>query len=115
MTLAQLAMFIAVFCDVIMGVSRRMGNMIINLLSILVGWAFRDGRRNLSSEQSSTLDQILLTIAYVFSKFNLDGQTTTYAVCPKCHYTNIPTLLVNHRYIPYSLWKWAQPRFRDLQ
>jgi hypothetical protein len=91
-SVAQLTMFIAIVCNVIMGVSRRMGDMIINLLSILVSWAFRDRQGNLSAKELSTLGQIPLTMATVFSKFNLDGQTTTYAVCPKCHYTSMPTL-----------------------
>ena len=91
-SVAQLTMFIAIVCNVIIGVSRRMGDMIINLLSILVSWAFRDRQGNLGVKQSSTLGQIPLTMATVFSKFNLDGQTTIYAVCPKCHYTSMPTL-----------------------
>jgi hypothetical protein len=74
-------------------------------MTLWLNWrAFRDRQGNLNSKQPSTLDQIPLTIASVFSKFNLDGQTT-YAVCPKCHHTNIPTLNLKHRYIPYSLWK----------
>ena len=91
-SVAQLTMFIAIVCKVIMGVSRRMGDMMINLLSILVSWAFRDRQGNLGAKQSSILSQIPLTMETVFSKFNLDGQTTTYAVCPKCHYTSMPTL-----------------------
>lgn len=85
-------MFIGVICIVMMGVSRRMGDLLLNLISVSLCWAFtQDGtKENLTLRQKSILDQIPHTLATSMSRFHLDnetlnGQTTTYAVCPQCH------------------------------
>lgn len=85
-------MFLAITCSVIMGVSRRFGDLLLGLLSVLLKLAFCDAQGALNVKQSSTLMQIPLTIETVISKFSLDGQITTYAVCPTCHYTYKPTI-----------------------
>lgn len=88
---AQIAMFIAVICTVIMGVSRRMGNLLINLLSILLRWSFLATTSELSLKQKLIIDQIPHTIETALDRFNLEAKTTTYAVCPACHCTYSPT------------------------
>ena len=89
---AQVAMFLAITCSVIMGVSRRFGDLLLGLLSVLLKLAFCDAQGALNVKQSSTLMQIPLTIETVMSKFSLDGEIMTYAVCPTCHYTYKPTI-----------------------
>ncbi len=36
------------------------------------------------------MDQIPTTVETILKKFDLDGKTTTYAVCPQCHCTYAP-------------------------
>ena len=87
---AQLAMFIAIVCTVIMGLSRQMGNLILNLVNLTLRWAFKDPQENLTEHQSSILKRISTTVETVLSKFNLDGKTTVFATCPECHCTYTP-------------------------
>ncbi|PPQ89924.1 hypothetical protein CVT25_009725 [Psilocybe cyanescens] len=87
---AQMTMFIAVICTVMIGVSRDMGNLILRLFSLTLRWAFRDRDGNLDATRSSIMDQIPSTVETVLSKFNLDGKTTIYATCPECHCTYPP-------------------------
>ena len=88
---AQLTMFIAVVCTVIMGLSRQMGNLVLNLVKLTLSWALQDSERNLTERQASILNQIPTTVETVLSKFNLDGKTTVFATCPECHCTYPPS------------------------
>ncbi|KAJ3889198.1 hypothetical protein GG344DRAFT_52178 [Lentinula edodes] len=45
--------------------------------------------------QRKTLSDIPEDIRQLERKFNLDVETTVYAVCPKCSYTHLPTFAVN--------------------
>lgn len=87
-------MFIVVVCNVMMGVSRRAGDLLLGLLTITLRCAFLDKSTNLSLRQQSILNQIPRTIDTVLSKFNLDSKTTTYAVCPTCHCTYPPKFVL---------------------
>ncbi|KAF9471042.1 hypothetical protein BDN70DRAFT_791287, partial [Pholiota conissans] len=80
---AQIAMFIAVICNVMFGLSRRMGDLVLGLLTIMLR----------CSDQRSVIDDIPVTLETVVKKFNLEGKTTTYAVCPTCNCTYPPTFL----------------------
>jgi len=88
---AQLTMFIAVVCTVIMGLSRQMGNLVLNLVNLTLRWALQDPKGNLTACQSSILKQIPTTVESVLSKFNLEGKTTIFATCPECHCTYSPS------------------------
>ena len=90
--IAQVAMFLAITCSVIMGVSQHFGDLLLGLLSVLLKLAFCDAQEALNVKQSSTLMQIPFTIKTMMSKFSLDGEITTYAVCLTCHYTYKPTI-----------------------
>ncbi len=98
---AQLAMFIAIVCTVIMGLSRQMGNLILNLVSLTLRWAFKDPQENLTERQSSILKQIPTMVETVLSKFNLDGKTTVFAMCPKCHCTYMPFFQLGSNTLSY--------------
>jgi hypothetical protein len=80
-----------VVCNVIIGVSRRMGDLLLSLLSILLRVSFSpSGECNLNDWQKDVLEQLPLTTETVTKKFPLDSKTTTYAVCPACHCTYPP-------------------------
>jgi hypothetical protein len=83
-------MFIVVVCNVMMGVSRRLGDFLLDLLTIILRCAFAVNSANLNLRQQSILKQIPRTMDTVLSKFNLDSKTTTYAACPNCHFTYPP-------------------------
>ena len=91
-------MFLAIACSVIIGVSRRFGDLILGLVSSLLKLAFRDSQGALNVKQSNILKQIPLTIETVMTKFALDGETTTYAVCPTCHCTYKPNTTTSLAY-----------------
>jgi hypothetical protein len=84
-------MFIVVVCTVIVGLSRQMGNLVLNLMNLTLHWAFQDPKGNLTACQSSILKQIPTMVESVLSKFNLEGKTTIFAICPECHCTYSPS------------------------
>ena len=72
---AQLTMFIVVLCNVMMGVSRRLGDLLLSLFTMTLRFAFSVNSDNLSLRQRSILDQMPRTMDTVMSKFNLDSKT----------------------------------------
>jgi len=68
---AQLTMFIAVVCTVIMGLSRQMGNLVLNLFSLILKCTFKDSQGNLTEWQSFILKQIPAMVETVLSKWDL--------------------------------------------
>nr|OBZ69640.1 hypothetical protein A0H81_10344 [Grifola frondosa] len=91
---AQVAMLLGVVCRVILGISRRAGDFILNLVALVVYLVSsnRDGSSNPSAED--TLRDIPLSINSALSHFNFSGRTTVYAVCEVCHYTYKPLFLL---------------------
>ena len=72
-----------------MGISRRGGDLIMGLISIVVHLVFRSTKCD-EAQHADILTQIPSTITAALSKLNLDGRTTIYAVCPACHCTYKP-------------------------
>jgi hypothetical protein len=85
---AQVAILLGVVCSVIMGVSRNGGDIIMAFLSITLVTGFMAGRMNMHQER--ILSEIPLNITDALSKFNFEGKTTIYAVCPRCQFTYKP-------------------------
>lgn len=83
---AQVAVFLGVLCRVIMGVSRAAADLILGLLGVIVAMVGRD-----SPSQSHVYTQIPTTAAAALAQFNLEGRTTVYANCSKCHCNYAPT------------------------
>jgi len=83
-------MFLLVICSTIMGVSRRMGDFILNVIRLLLAWACKV---HPNARQFSILDQLPSTVETILARFDLNGKTTTFAVCPMCHCTYPPTFL----------------------
>lgn len=90
--LAQIAMFIAVLCNVLMGVSRRLGDLILGLLTILLSSSLAESPQK-QDYTEFILNQLPVTLDTALKKFNLTSKTVTYAVCPKCHKTYAPKFL----------------------
>lgn len=90
-SVAQIMMFLAVVCTVLMGLSRRMGDLILGILSVALRWAFRGRDGLLSTKKCAIVNDFPITIDSVLSRFKLDGNTMTCAACPSCHFTYDPT------------------------
>ncbi|KJA22209.1 hypothetical protein HYPSUDRAFT_139473, partial [Hypholoma sublateritium FD-334 SS-4] len=79
-----------------------MGNLVLGLLSLLLHKSFSnppDGKHDF--RQSQILAQIPTTVETILKKFNLEGKTTTYAVCPQCHHTYAPKFNAGSRQATY--------------
>ncbi|KAF8572646.1 hypothetical protein K439DRAFT_1247503, partial [Ramaria rubella] len=87
---AQITMFLAVVCTVIMGVSHCVGDFILGITSVLLSLAWRNKHSTLDPPQANVLVQVPKTVATALSRFNLDGRITIYTVCPTCHFTYKP-------------------------
>lgn len=68
-----------------MGVSRRAGDFILQVVSLLLRTAMKDKSEDLNTRQEQTMKQIPLSIQTALSRYNLDGRVVIYAVCPACH------------------------------
>jgi hypothetical protein len=87
---AQVSIFLGVVCSVIMGVSRRAGDLIMGLVFVIIQLVSTKHDDMVDPIQARTLKEIPKTIHAALSKFNLEGKTTIYAVCPACHFTHKP-------------------------
>jgi hypothetical protein len=87
---AQLSLFLGVVCTIVMSVSRRGGDLIMGVLSVILRTAWEQPGGGIGLNHQNILHQIPPTIEAALARFNLDGQVTIYAVCPKCHYTYKP-------------------------
>lgn len=91
--IAQVTMLIAVICNVMMGVSRRLGDLVVGLLVVMLTWSLYGRSGQLDAHQKFVVDQIPSTLDTILKKFNLDGTTVAYATCPDCHCTYAPKFL----------------------
>jgi hypothetical protein len=88
--LAQVALFLGAVCSVIMGASRRAGDIVMGVIHILLRLAFKRKDGHIDAANQHVLDQIPFSLQQVLSRYNLDGRTVIYAVCPSCHCTYKP-------------------------
>ena len=89
-TIVQVAIFLGVFCSVVIDVSRNDGDFIMGLINIILYLAFADPTSAMAPKHEDIIAQMPQSIREALSKFNLDSRTTTYAVCPACHCTYKP-------------------------
>jgi hypothetical protein len=94
-------MFLGIVCSVVMGVSRRGGDLIMGLLSLLLTLVLvqRDGK--MKPLDQHVINQIPTTITAALSRLKLEGQVTTYAVCPSCHFLYKPQVDPNSKRLVY--------------
>lgn len=89
--LPQIIMFVVVIATVMMGGSRRMSEMMLGVLAIALKLAFTIGKSTINVTEAHILDQIPGTLDSILKRFQLEGKTMVYAVCPECHCTYPPT------------------------
>lgn len=88
---AQVSIFLGVFCAVVLHISRRASDFIMGVISLLLQLAFRDpASGNTSILGDSTMAQVPTTIRGALSRFNLHHGTTVYATCPLCNFIHKP-------------------------
>lgn len=80
--IAQVTMFLAVACSVMMGVSRRFGDFIMKMLAFNLRVAFEETNagKNLTLTQDSILTGLPRTIETALAHFDLGVKTTTFEV-----------------------------------
>ena len=89
-TIAQVAIFLGIFCSVVMDVSRNDGDFIMGLINTILILAFSGPGGEVTPKHEDIIAQMPQNIRQALSKFDLDSHTTTYAVCPACHCTYKP-------------------------
>ena len=92
---AQLSLFLGAVSVVIFGIGRRHGEFLMGVLSLILSLAMDAQDPHSESRRQNTLAQIPRSMESALSRFKLDGQTTTYAVCPACNCTYKPTANLN--------------------
>ena len=89
-TIAQVAIFLGIFCSIVMDVSHNDGDFIMGLIDIILFLAFSGPGGEVTPKHEDIIAQMPQNIQQALSKFDLDSCTTTYAVCPTCHCTYKP-------------------------
>ena len=91
-TIAQMMMMLGIVCNVIMGLSTNPCNFIIGVVTVIVKMAMAtwlskgpDGREVYDTNQRNILDQLPTSMYTALNRFNLNGRTTMYAMCPTCN------------------------------
>ncbi|KAM5532486.1 hypothetical protein V8D89_013839, partial [Ganoderma adspersum] len=83
--LAQTCGLLAMVCQVVMGVSRRGGDFIMGMLTIIISFIVDHLSHTAANLPRQTLDELPMTVETITSWFRLDGEVTIRAVCPCCH------------------------------
>jgi hypothetical protein len=83
----QVSIFLGVVCSVLAEISRRFGDFLMGLVSILIKLAlqFQDGQPSLMHENICSNIPTMITSA--LAHFKLDGRVMIYTVCPACNCT----------------------------
>lgn len=99
---AQVSLFLAAISVVIFGIGRRHGDFLMGILSLILSLAMEVDHHGSKSHRQNTLAQIPQSMDTTLSRFKLDAQTTSYAVCPACNCTYKPRadLSSNHTQYP---------------
>ncbi|KAG1823060.1 hypothetical protein EV424DRAFT_1346534 [Suillus variegatus] len=71
---------------VIFGIGRRHGEFLMGVLALILGLAMETQDPHSESRRQNTHSQIPRSMETALLRFKLDGQTTTYAVCPACNF-----------------------------
>ncbi|KAI0766264.1 hypothetical protein BC629DRAFT_1268228, partial [Irpex lacteus] len=87
---AQVAMLVAVISTVITGVSRVAGDFFMRMMTLALYSISQNPDGSIDPHRQNVISQLPSTVSSALAKFHLDGRTTTFAVCPSCHYTYEP-------------------------
>lgn len=88
--IAQMSLFLAAVSVVIFGIGCRHGEFLMGVLSLILSLAMEANNTDSQSRRQTTLAQIPWSMDTALSRFKLDAQTTSYAVCPACNCTYKP-------------------------
>lgn len=83
--LTQVCFLLVIICQIVMGISRRDGDFLMGMLSIILSLICKELNDTNVSSPGQTLKQMPLTYETVASKFGMDGKVIIRAVCTKCH------------------------------
>lgn len=86
--IAQIVLFISMFSALVFSLSRSSSDMLLQLLSRLVGTVL--GMTASDESAMQLMADIPKDSRTVRSRYQLDGGTVVYAVCPKCHFLYRP-------------------------
>ncbi|KAG2751892.1 hypothetical protein P692DRAFT_20707055, partial [Suillus brevipes Sb2] len=111
--IAQISLFLGAVSVVIFGIGRRHGEFLMGVLSLILSLAMDAQNPHSESRRQNTLSQIPQTMDAALARFKLDGQTTTYAVCPACNCTFRPKANTNTSDGRYPLNCSNRPRPED--
>lgn len=84
-------MLLAVVSTVITGVSRMAGDFFMRIVTLALYSIAQNPDGTVDPHRQNVLSQLPSTVSSALAKFQLDGQTTVFAVCPSCHYTYEPS------------------------
>jgi hypothetical protein len=73
-----------------LGISRRGADFIMGMVSLLVSVTFAQFGGSMECTQKQVHNQIPRRIDEVLKRFDLEGRSTTYAMCPSCHNGHAP-------------------------
>ena len=82
---AQVSVFISVVSVILFGLSRRTGEFILGVVSIILTLTFKLLGKSVETLRDHILAQIPTNMNTALQRFNLVTRTTTYAVCPHCN------------------------------
>ena len=95
--ITQIIVLLGTISHILAGLRTEICKFILNTTVILVGLAMTNGTsfQQMAYEpyQESMLKQLPTSLCTALGKFNIDGETTLYATCPSCSYTNLDITL----------------------
>ncbi|KAJ7077754.1 hypothetical protein C8R44DRAFT_896174 [Mycena epipterygia] len=92
--LAQMMVLLAVVCNVVIGLSAKPCDLIIQSVQMIVRLAMSMSLSVDAEEyhphQKHVLEQLPKSLRAALDTFKLDARSTVYATCPACHFTHAP-------------------------
>ncbi|KAJ7738839.1 hypothetical protein DFH07DRAFT_965938 [Mycena maculata] len=95
--IAQVMMLLGIVCHVIMGLGTDPTNFVLQTVTLIIKMVMSlhavktaDGKEEYDAGQKDILGELPTTLYTAMKRFNLDGKTMQYAMCPSCHHTHPP-------------------------
>ncbi|KAF7324374.1 hypothetical protein MVEN_02647000 [Mycena venus] len=95
--IAQVMILLGIICHVIVGLGTDPANFILDSVTLIIKLVMsmklekkEDGTEGYDAEQQDLLEQLPSSLYVAMKRFNIDGKTVQYAVCPSCHHTHAP-------------------------
>ncbi|KAF7340362.1 hypothetical protein MVEN_01955500 [Mycena venus] len=95
--IAQVMILLGIVCHVIIGLGTDPTNFVLQTVTLLIKMVMSlhakknsDGTETYDAQQIDILEQLPSSLHVALNRFNIDGKTLQYAVCPDCHHTHAP-------------------------